>query len=114
MGGCIHINLPAWKRVTLTRLTALIPSVLVGLYMCGKDISTSTCTTTFYATFNDFLNTWQNIQLPWALFPLLYFGSQRSILGRFRSGPIYLGITCVALLHCCLYQSLCNPAMDRF
>merc|ERR1712107_447016 len=36
MGGCIHINLPAWKRVTLTRLTALIPSVLSVSTCVGK------------------------------------------------------------------------------
>jgi len=90
MGGCIHINLPAWKRVTVTRLIALVPSVLVAIFMCGTD-----CNTTFYATFNQFLNTWQNIQLPWALCPLLYFGSQKAILGRHRSGMFYLVLTYV-------------------
>lgn len=88
MGGCIHINLPVWKRVTVTRMVALVPSVLVAIFMCGGD-----CNTTFYATFNQFLNTWQNIQLPWALCPLLYFGSQKAILGRYRSGMFYLVLT---------------------
>lgn len=88
MGGCLKINLPAWKRVTFTRLIALIPSMVVAILMCEDG-----CNTKFYATFNDFLNTWQNIQLPWALCPLLYFGSQVAILGRFRSGLPYLTLT---------------------
>jgi len=91
MGGCIHVNLPVWKRVTFTRCIALFPSVIVAIFMCGKD-----CNTPFYATFNNFLNTWQNIQLPWALCPLLYFVSQRSIMGRFRPGVVYF--TVISLL----------------
>merc|ERR1712086_867889 len=52
-----------------------------------------TCETHDFGKINDFLNTWQNIQLPWAMFPLLYFGSQTAILGRHRSGITYLVIT---------------------
>lgn len=90
MGGCIHINLPAWQRVTMTRLFALVPSVIIAVTMCQ-----GTCETQAFGRINDFLNTWQNIQLPWAMFPLLYFGSQTAILGRYRSGMTYLVITFV-------------------
>jgi natural resistance-associated macrophage protein len=88
MGGMIEINLPAWKRVTITRLIALVPSLVFALLLCED-----ACNNKLYSNLNDFLNTWQNIQLPWAMFPLLYFGSRTEVLGRWRSGPVYLGVT---------------------
>jgi len=88
MGGMVEINLPAWKRVTMTRLIALIPSLIFALFLCEDN-----CNNPVYGTLNQFLNTWQNIQLPWAMIPLLYFGSRTEIMGRWRSGPVYLGVT---------------------
>jgi len=88
MGGMVEINLPAWKRVTMTRLIALVPSLIFAVLLCE-----GTCATPTYAKLNGFLNTWQNIQLPWAMIPLLYFGSRTEVLGRWRSGPAYLGFT---------------------
>merc|ERR1712166_1320026 len=88
MGGMVEVNLPAWKRVTMTRLIALVPSLIFAILLCEDS-----CKTKNYSNLNDFLNTWQNIQLPWAMIPLLYFGSRTEVLGRWRSGPAYLGFT---------------------
>merc|ERR1711957_633796 len=88
MGGMVEINLPAWKRVTMTRLIALVSSLIFAILLCEDS-----CKTKNYSNLNDFLNTWQNIQLPWAMIPLLYFGSRTEVLGRWRSGPAYLGFT---------------------
>merc|ERR1719469_1496251 len=34
MGGMVEINLPAWKRVTMTRLIALVPSLIFAIVLC--------------------------------------------------------------------------------
>jgi natural resistance-associated macrophage protein len=84
MGGCLQIELAPWKRVALTRIMALGPSILIAAATIGND--------KLFETINEYLNVLQSVQLPFAMLPLLHICSKADIMGRFRSGPIMMSV----------------------
>lgn len=71
MEGFLDIKLPVWKRVSLTRLFAILPALSVS-FMHG-----------YFDKLDNYLNILQSIMLPFALLPLLMFVSRRNIMGQF-------------------------------
>ena len=85
MNGCLDIELPAWKRVALTRAIALGPALLVAI--------ATTSTPGALNSVNEYLNILQSVQLPFAMLPALHFAASAHLLGRFRSPPILLAVS---------------------
>eukprot|EP00965_Chrysotila_dentata_P170944 5642196-Pleurochrysis_carterae.AAC.1 len=78
MGGCLQIELAAWKRTALTRLFALGPALAVGASTINNR--------GLFNNVNEYLNILQSVQLPFAMLPALHFASSPKILGMFVSG----------------------------
>ncbi|KHJ74872.1 metal ion transporter, metal ion transporter family [Oesophagostomum dentatum] len=76
MEGFIQIKLPQWKRVLLTRSIAMGPTLLVAIFSGGINHITG---------FNDFLNCVQMVQLPFAIFPVLTFVSDKRVMFEFSA-----------------------------
>ncbi|KHJ86605.1 metal ion transporter, metal ion transporter family [Oesophagostomum dentatum] len=92
MEGFIQIKLPQWKRVLLTRSIAMGPTLLVAIFSGGINHITG---------FNDFLNCVQMVQLPFAIFPVLTFVSDKRVMFEFsasRNGYLNLS-TSTSTLH---------------
>ncbi|CAI5448125.1 unnamed protein product [Caenorhabditis angaria] len=75
MEGFIQIRLPQWKRILITRSLAILPTLAVVIFAGGIDNVSS---------LNDFLNSLQLIQLPFALIPVLTFVSDRRVMFNYR------------------------------
>ena len=82
MNGCLDIELPAWKRIALTRGLALGPALLVA-------VATTSMPGALNAV-NEYLNIMQSVLLPFAMLPALHFAASSRLLGRFRSPPALL------------------------
>jgi manganese transport protein len=76
MEGFLHWRVRPWVRRLITRLVAVLPAVfLIGLRPAGN--------------VTDLINLSQAVlalQLPLAMFPLLYFTSSRKWMGKFANG----------------------------
>jgi len=68
MEGFFDIKLTVWKRVLVTRSFAILPALAVAFMQDFDDVDT-------------YLNILQNIQLPFALVPLIKFTSSDKIMG---------------------------------
>jgi manganese transport protein len=80
MEGFMRWRVRPWVRRLLTRLVAIIPAVLViGLRGEGSVTDLLVLSQVVLA-----------MQLPLAMFPLLWFTSSRERMGRFRSGALLL------------------------
>ena len=90
MGGCLQIKLAPWKRVALTRVIALGPSLAVA--------ATTTNNMALFNNINEYLNILQSVQLPFAMLPVLHFAAQESLLGRFKSKTVLSAVTTVLAL----------------
>jgi len=86
MGGCLQLELAAWKRVAITRIFALGPALAVALSTVEN--------AKLFININEYLNILQSVQLPFAMLPVLHFASSKRHLGRFASGPILFAVTC--------------------
>jgi manganese transport protein len=76
MEGFMHWRMRPWARRVITRLLAIIPAILIIGLRGGGSI-------------NDLLTLSQVVlamQLPLAMFPLLYFTSRRRYMGSYRNG----------------------------
>lgn len=85
MGGCLEIQLVPWKRIAITRIVALGPSLLVAASTVGDN--------SLFESINEYLNILQSIQLPFAMFPLLHLASQTRLMGQFKSHPVMVVVT---------------------
>jgi natural resistance-associated macrophage protein len=74
MEGFMDIKLPVWKRVSLTRLIAILPALSVSFINGYFDI------------IDNWLNILQSVQLPFAMIPLLLFVTNEGIMGQFAIG----------------------------
>ncbi|KAE9552385.1 hypothetical protein FO519_004398 [Halicephalobus sp. NKZ332] len=74
MEGFLHIRIPRWKRILITRSLAILPTIAVVVF-AGKmeDIS----------QLNDLLNAVMMFQLPFALLPVLTFNADKNIMKEF-------------------------------
>jgi manganese transport protein len=76
MEGFMHWRIQPWVRRVITRTLAILPAiVIIGLRGEGSVTDLLTLSQVVLA-----------LQLPFAMFPLLHFTSQRSHMGRWRSG----------------------------
>lgn len=75
MQGFLDLHIKPWQRTTITRLVAIVPTVIVAV-LFTHDLG----------TLNQMLNILQSIQLPFALLPLLTFSSSRTIVGEYALG----------------------------
>ncbi|KAI6240920.1 NRAMP-like transporter smf-1 [Aphelenchoides fujianensis] len=76
MDGFLRITWPRWRRVLITRLIAIMPTLMVTLFASGITSLTG---------MNDLLNCLQMIILPFALLPILTFNSSKHIMFEYRS-----------------------------
>ena len=91
MNGCLEIELPAWKRVALTRMIALGPALFVAVFTTSMPGALNSV--------NEYLNILQSVQLPFAMLPALHFAASNRLLGRFRSPPLMLAVSaCLGLI----------------
>ena len=74
MNGMLNIELPAWKRVALTRLVAIGPSLVVAFW--ARSVPG------LLNTVNEHLNIMQSMLIPFAMLPVLHFASSSRLLGR--------------------------------
>ncbi len=82
MEGFLRIRLPAWARRLLTRMVAIVPAIVViGLY--GERGTTQLLILSQVVL---------SLQLPFAIFPLIRFTSDRTIMGALAA-PRWLTIT---------------------
>lgn len=76
MEGFMNIKWARWKRVFVTRLVAISPTLILALLENIRSLT----------SMNDILNVLQSLQLPFALFPVLYFTNDAHIMGAFKNG----------------------------
>eukprot|EP00937_MAST-01D_sp_MAST-1D-sp2_P005182 g5182.t1 len=76
--GFIKLELPMWAVMSITRAFALGPSVVIAL-LAGDNPGVS-------AQMNEWLNTLQSIQLPFAILPVMVLTNKKRIMGRFVNG----------------------------
>jgi manganese transport protein len=82
MEGFLDLKIPCWQRRLLTRSLALIPA-LVGVWYfgdggVGKMLVLSQVVLSF--------------QLPFAIWPLIRFTSDRGLMGAYANGPVMKGV----------------------
>ncbi|CAD5222548.1 unnamed protein product [Bursaphelenchus xylophilus] len=77
MEGFLHITWPRWRRVMVTRLIAIVPTLFVTLFANGVRSLTG---------MNDLLNCVQMIQLPFALIPVITFTANSNVMFNYRIG----------------------------
>nr|CDJ91625.1 Natural resistance-associated macrophage protein domain containing protein [Haemonchus contortus] len=82
MEGFIQIKLPQWKRILVTRSLAIAPTLLLTIFSGGIMHMTG---------LNDFLNSVQMIQLPFALIPVLTFVSDKRVMFNFKTSRFQKG-----------------------
>ena len=83
--GFIKLKLPIFWVMLITRLLAIGPAVVIAL-LAANNPGVS-------AQMNEWLNTLQSIQLPFALLPVMVFTGKKRIMGRFQS-PLRWRIGC--------------------
>ena len=76
MEGFMNIKWARWKRVFFTRLIAISPTLVLAVLENIRSLT----------SMNDILNVLQSLQLPFALFPVLYFTNDAHIMGTFKNG----------------------------
>lgn len=74
MEGFLRLEISPWKRVALTRSTALIPALTVAVWSQRHPGASD--------HMDELLNVLQSIQLPFALLPVLGFTNSHVIMGR--------------------------------
>jgi manganese transport protein len=78
MEGFLDLKIPCWQRRLLTRAVALVPA-FVGVWWFGDDgIGKMLVLSQVVLSF----------QLPFAMWPLIRFTSNREMMGEFANGPV--------------------------
>ncbi|CAM9522065.1 unnamed protein product, partial [Heterosigma akashiwo] len=78
--GFLRIPIPRWLSVLVTRCVALVPALLVAVGSMSNPVLSD--------VLQQWLNILQSIQLPFALFPLLFFLASPKIMGQFAVSRI--------------------------
>ncbi|MBC9035166.1 Nramp family divalent metal transporter [Sphingomonas sp. JC676] len=76
--GFLDLNIPCWQRRVITRGLALVPA-LAGVLWLGEHAVGKLLVLTQVVL---------SLQLPFAVYPLIRFTSDREIMGAFASGPL--------------------------
>lgn len=75
MDGFLNLRVKKWIRVLVTRLVAIVPTVIVALAFDSSENELD--------NLSEWLNVLQSIQLPFALIPLLCLVSNTRVMGVF-------------------------------
>ncbi|XP_063046395.1 natural resistance-associated macrophage protein 2-like [Engraulis encrasicolus] len=78
MEGFLNLQWSKFLRVFITRMIAIVPTLLVAFFNDAQDLT----------WLNDILNALQSVQLPFALIPILTFTSQTSLMSDFANGRV--------------------------
>ncbi|XP_046593552.1 protein Malvolio isoform X2 [Neodiprion lecontei] len=84
MEGFLNLQWPRWKRVLVTRVIAIIPTLAVAFRANIYNLS----------TMNELLNAVMSLQLPFAVLPTIGFTSSLQIMGDFKNGFTNKIISC--------------------
>lgn len=74
MQGFLDLKIAPWKRLLITRLTAIVPAILVAIIAVNS-----------LDSLDEWLNVLQSVQLPFAILPVLFFTSSEKIMGKFKN-----------------------------
>ena len=77
MEGFLHLKIPCWQRRLITRLLALVPAYLGVRWLGDAGVGQMLVLSQVVLSF----------QLPFAMWPLIRFTSDRALMGEFASGP---------------------------
>ncbi|KAG0605944.1 hypothetical protein M758_9G100500 [Ceratodon purpureus] len=80
MDGFLNLRVKKWIRVLVTRLVAIVPTVIVALAFDSSENELD--------NLSEWLNVLQSIQLPFALIPLLCLVSNTRVMGVFVIGKV--------------------------
>jgi len=84
MEGFLQLKIPCWQRRLITRVLALVPA-LVGVWWLGDEgVGKMLVLSQVVLSF----------QLPFAMWPLIRFTSDRSLMGGFANGRVLRGLAC--------------------
>jgi natural resistance-associated macrophage protein len=72
MQGFLDLRVSPWLRTTITRMCAIVPTMIIALVYSRN-----------FDALDQGLNIFQSVQLPFALIPLLTFSSSSTILSSF-------------------------------
>lgn len=76
MEGFLNLHWPKWKRLLITRLIAVVPTLTIALVSNVSDLSIT----------NQYLNAVMSLQLPFAAIPTIAFTSDERLMGQFKNG----------------------------
>lgn len=82
MEGFLNLRLPPWARRLITRLVAIVPAVIVAVLYGGAGITKLLILSQVILS----------VQLPFAVFPLVYFTSRKDLMGEFTN-PFWIKAT---------------------
>ncbi|KAL2077412.1 hypothetical protein ACEWY4_026916 [Coilia grayii] len=92
MEGFLNLQWSRFIRVLITRLIAIVPTLLVAFFKDAQDLT----------WLNDLLNALQSVQLPFALIPILTFTSQTSLMNDFANGRVSKALGTVFIVGICV------------
>lgn len=76
MEGFLNMKWPRWRRVLVTRLIAILPTLTVVIFANGVYSLTG---------MNDLLNCLQMVILPFALLPIISFTSSPKVMFEYKN-----------------------------
>lgn len=79
MEGYLNIRVSPFLRVLITRLVAVVPTLIVAFL---------SNTSTDLDVLNQWLNLLQSVQLPFALLPVLAFNASEKVMGKFANSRV--------------------------
>eukprot|EP01133_Synstelium_polycarpum_P021332 gene21332-25620_t len=106
MEGFLNLKIKPWKRLMITRATAIVPAIVVAI-LANSHLD----------SLDQWLNVLQSVQLPFAVLPVLYFTSCEKTMGQFKNhwlNNIFVRVLAVVIIAINIYlivsfaQSLTN------
>ncbi|GAM26349.1 hypothetical protein SAMD00019534_095240 [Acytostelium subglobosum LB1] len=85
MEGFLNLRIKPWKRLMITRCTAIVPAIAVAILSQSH-----------LDSLDEWLNVLQSVQLPFAILPVLFFTSREEVMGQFKNH--WLNNICVQFL----------------
>ncbi|GAM24393.1 hypothetical protein SAMD00019534_075680 [Acytostelium subglobosum LB1] len=71
MEGFLNLKIRPWKRLLITRCSAIVPAICVAILSQNH-----------LDSLDEWLNVLQSVQLPFAILPVLYFTSRADVMGE--------------------------------
>ncbi|MDO1605779.1 Nramp family divalent metal transporter [Lactobacillus sp. YT155] len=79
MEGFVHMKIPLWARRVITRLLSISPVIFFTIYYHGNEAKIESLLT--------FSQVFLSVALPFSIFPLVYFSSNKKLMGNFANKP---------------------------